>query len=359
MTRGWTPAPPPPPRRRRNYWPLGLIPALLLAALLLWPRPAQVDRQTYPLHAPAVTAEPETSPTLPEAIRAALPAGETQHLSVPTQHLMKGRMLLIDESHPLPDGYTPGDTLSVLSYTQGRVACRDLAAVSGQDTLDALTQLFAAARQERIVQYTVFAGTRSAEQQRILLTDTLADLSRDMPLEEALEAARRAVASTDCSEHQTSFAIDLRLCPVWNGAPLEQTYEASQAGRWLAEHCWEYGFIRRWPDAEPASHSCQAYHLRYVGRAHAMLMHALDATFEEYLALLHEHGVLTLYDENGAPLAAAVCSRAGEHQTSFTLPMAAIDDLSLDNTGYAIASCLFTESAEAPLSATAPTAHGQ
>lgn len=347
MTRGWMPVPPqPPPRRSRR--PLWLIPVLLLGGILFWPRPAQVDHQTYPLHAPAVTAEPAQTSPLPERIRTFLPQGETQHLSVPTQHLMKGRMLLIDEAHPLPDDYLPGDTFSVLSHTQGRVACRDLSAVSGQDTLEALAQLFAAARQERIVQFTVFAGTRSAEQQRLLLTDTLAEFSRDMPLEEALCAARLAVASVDCTEHQTAFAIDLRLCPVWNGAPLDQPYASSPAGQWLAEHCWTYGFILRWPEAKPSPHSCRAYHLRYVGRAHAMLMHALDVSFEEYLTLLHQHGILTLYNENGAPLAAAICSPAGEHQTSFTLPMAVIDDLSLDNTGYAIASCLFNESAGNP-----------
>ncbi|MBE5803762.1 MAG: D-alanyl-D-alanine carboxypeptidase family protein [Clostridiales bacterium] len=347
MTRGWTPIPPQPPKRR-SRWPVWCIPCILLAMALIIHRPAQVDTRAYPLHAPVLTPEPQPVQTLPEGIRAGLPQGERQTLSVPAQHLMKGRMLLIDETHPLPEGYAPGDTFSVLNHTQGRVTCRDLTAVSGQDTLQALAELFAAARQARIVQYTVFAGTRSADQQRILLTDTLADLSRDMPLEDALRAAREAVASVDCTEHQTPWAIDLRLCPVWNGAPLEEAFEASAAGRWLTEHCWEYGFIRRWPQAQPSGYSCHAWHFRYVGRAHAMLMHTLDASFEEYLALLRQHGSLTLYNENGAPLAAAICQRAGEHLTSFTLPLAQIDDLSLDNTGYAIASCLFTECAEVP-----------
>lgn len=355
MTRGWTPLTPQPPRRH-SRWPLAALPLVLLALMLL-PRPAQVDAHAYPLHAPAVTMVPELVPPFPERIHPSLPPGATRTLSVPTQHLEKGHMLLIDESHPLPEGYMPGDTFSVLNYTQGRVACRDQAAVSGLDTLDALAQLFVAARQERIVQFTVFAGTRSAEQHRLLLTDTLADLSRDMPLEDALRAARQAVCSPDCTEHQTPWAIDLRLCPVWNGAPLAEPYAASNAGRWLMAHAWEYGFVLRWPDAPISAHSCRPWHLRYVGRAHAMLIHALDVTFEEYLSLLHEHGILTLYDENNAPLAAAICRAAGEHQTSFNLPIAAIEDLSLDNTGYAIAACLFTSPAGASSAATAQPAH--
>ncbi len=347
MTRGWTPAPP-VPKKRSLPW-LWCIPCLMLLLVVCLPRPAQPDAHAYPLHAPAQTSPPEQVSALPANIRTDLPPGDTRHISVPVQHLAKGRMLLIDESHPLPEGYTPGDTLSVLNYTQGMVDCRDIAAVSGQDTLDALRELFFAARQNRIVQFTVFAGTRSAEQQRILLTDTLADLSRDMPLEDALRAARMAVSSVDCTEHQTPWAIDLRLCPVWNGTPLSTPYQATDAGQWLIRHCWEFGFIRRWPDTSPEAHSCRAFHLRYVGKVHAMLMHTLDVSFEEYLALLHDHGALTLYNENGAPLATAVCSRAGEHLTSFTLPSSGeIEDLSLDNTGYAIAAVLFSGSAASP-----------
>lgn len=349
MVRGWSPSPPPPQPARPRRWPLWCIPLLLLAALVWWPRPAQVDRQVYPLHAPVEKKEVQPVSTLPACVRPGLPEGiPTQQLTVPTQHLMKGKLLLIDESHPLPDGYTPADTFAVLNHTQGRVACRDLTAVSGEDTLSALTELFAAARNDRILQFTVFAGTRSGEQQRILLTDTLAYLSRDMPLESALLAAREAVASPDCSEHQTAWAVDVRLCPIWNGTPLDTPYAATEAGRWLLAHSWEYGFIHRWPDAQPAAHSCRAWHLRYVGRSHALLMHALDVPFEDYLALLHQHGSLTLYDENNAPLAAAVCRSAGEHQTSFTLPCGEIDDLSLDNTGWAVAACLFTESCGSP-----------
>ena len=347
MTRGWSPVPPVPKKRNRPW--LWCIPCLFILPLLLIPRPAQPDAHTYPLHTPVYTAPQEPHATLPPNVYASLPQGDTRRLSVPYQHLVKGRMLLIDEAHPLPDGYIPGDTLSILNHTQGRVDCRDLTAVSGQDTLNALRDLFLAARQNRIVQFTVFAGTRSAEQQRILLTDTLADLSRDMPLEDALRAAREAVCSVDCTEHQTPWAIDLRQCPVWNGPPLATPYTATEAGRWLTEHAWEYGFILRWPDAAPADHSCRAWHLRYVGRAHAMLMHALNVTFEEYLILLRQHGVLTLCNENGAPLATAVCCSAGEHLTSFTLPVQGqVEDLSLDNTGWAIAAVLFSGSAASP-----------
>lgn len=340
MTRGWFPIPPAPPQHKRRWWPLFL---LLSAALLLVPHPAQVDTHAAPIQAPAPTEKP-----LPACIQPGLPVGDTTEAVYTNVELMQGRLLLVDEDHPLPSGYVPADTFGVLRTTQGLVECRDLAAVSGQDTLSALTSLFAAGRQARFVQLTVFAGTRSAEQQRILLTDTLASLARDMPLPQAMAAAVEAVGSVNCSEHQLSWAVDIRLCPLWNGVPLSQSYDETPAGQWLAEHCWEHGFIRRWPDAPIADHSCRAYHLRYVGQAHAMLMHALNATLEEYLSMLHQHGTLTLYDEKGAPLACAVCLPATERQTVFTLPVAQMEDVSLDNTGYAVAACLFTAGSADP-----------
>lgn len=340
MTRGWTPATPVPPKHKGRWRVLLLLPLL---AVLFLPRPAQVDVRTMPEATPLPTAEP-----LPACVQPGLPAGETTQVSYDTDALLQGRLLLVDEDHPLPEGYTPANTFGILRTTQGWVECRDLAAVSGQDTLDALAALFAAARQARFVQFTVFAGTRSAEQQRILLTDTLADLARDMPLAQAMEGAVEAVGSVNCSEHQLAWAVDIRLCPLWNGAPSTQPYEETAAGQWLIAHCHEYGFIRRWPHATVADHCCRAFHLRYVGQAHAMLMNALNVTLEEYLALLHQHGTLTLYSEKGAPLAAAVCLPAGERQTLFALPAATVEDASLDNTGYAVVSCLFSASAAAP-----------
>lgn len=346
MTRGWLPATPAPSRPRGRWRVFFLFSLLLLIALLFLPRPAQEDKHT--LSSETSEASSSAVNALPACVQPGLPRGETTQVSYSTDALLQGHLLLVDEGHPLPEGYIPANTFGILSKTQGRVECRDLAAVSGEDTLNALTELFAAAKQARFVQFTVFAGTRSAEQQRILLTDTLASFARDMPLAQAMEAAVEAVGTVNCSEHQLAWAVDIRQCPLWNGAPLAQPYEESAAGQWLAEHCWAYGFIRRWPQAPVADHCCRAYHLRYVGKAHAMLIHALNVTLEEYLALLHQHGTLTLYNEKGDPLAAAVCLPAGERQTKFTLPLAQVEDASLDNTGYAVASCLFSAETAAP-----------
>ena len=351
--RGYRPAPRSDRSARRlSRAALLLAPVLvLLLALGLVPRAAAPEAQTVAL--PAQTAAPKQAFSLPACVREGLAEGYAlRQLAVPVHRLRMGRMLLIDERHPLPEDYAPADTLNILSASGGRATCRDLSAVLGEDALEALSAMLTAARQEKHMGLVVFAGARSPEQQRILLTDTLAALSRDMPLEEALSAARAAVASPGCSEHQTAWAVDIRVCPQWNGAPLAEAMEESADGQWLLEHCWRYGFIRRYPEADPRDGSCRAYHLRYVGYAHAMLMHALGLSLEDYLALLHRCGALTLYDEAaGVPLCSAVCAEAGERQALFTLPEeAVVEDLSLDNLGWAAAACLYqaTSPAGAP-----------
>ena len=342
--RGYRPKPQSTHSARRFPRAVLLVPALALIAAvwLLLPRAAAPDAQTFAM--PAQTAPPRQAFTLPDSVRKGFPEGYALgQLAMPETRLREGRMLLIDDSHPLPEGYTPADTLNILNASGGRATCRDLSAVLGEDALDALSAMLTAARQEKHMGLVVFAGSRSPEQQRILLTDTLAALSRDMGLDEALSAARSAVASPGYSEHQTAWAVDIRVCPQWNGAPLAESMEESADGRWLMENCWRYGFIRRYPGADPRDGSCRAYHLRYVGCAHASLMHALDLSLEDYLSLLHRHRTLTLYDgESGAPLCSAVCMEAEGRQTLFILPVdASVEDLSLDNLGCAVASCVY------------------
>lgn len=327
-----------PVLRRRSV--LMLLALLLLPLLLAQPAEftASAPATSAPLH-----AAPPPAPTLPPCVRPGLPEGvPTQRIAVPLRRLMKGLVLVVDEAHPLPDGYPGVDAVSVQVHSRGEVTCRDASAVLAVEALDALEALYAAAQADRVIQLTVFSGARSREQQRSLMTETFALLCRELPAEAALAQARGAVASPDCSEHQTGYAVDVRVCPVWNGWPEEGPLEQSTAGRWLCEHAWRFGFIRRWPEAEPDGLSCRAYHFRYVGRAHAAIMHALGCTLEEYLQLLHTTGALTLYNENNVPAASAVCTVLGERSAAFRLPAGSTtEDLSMDNLGYAVASCLY------------------
>ena len=59
-----------------------------------------------------------------------------------------------------------------------------------------------------------------------------------MTPEEAAAKADNIVAAAGTSEHETGLSADL---------------VGEDAKKWLAEHCWEYGFILRYPEEKAIS----------------------------------------------------------------------------------------------------------
>lgn len=66
------------------------------------------------------------------------------------------------------------------------------------------------------------------------------------------------------SEHQTGLAIDFSS---HEGCSLEQCYAQTKAGRWLAEHAVEYGYILRFPHHQQrvTGYVFEPWHYRYMG----------------------------------------------------------------------------------------------
>lgn len=83
------------------------------------------------------------------------------------------------------------------------------------------------------------------------------------------------------SEHQTGLAIDV--------STLKSTldnFESTPEFKWISEHCYEYGFILRYPkDKEKLTgYAYESWHYRYVGKKVAKEIHDLGITFDEYYA---------------------------------------------------------------------------
>lgn len=89
------------------------------------------------------------------------------------------------------------------------------------------------------------------------------------------------------SEHHTGLAFNLSVYPSDGDKIGEGTY------KWITDNCWQYGFIRRYPDNKSALTSVNddPNHFRYVGVAHACYMHLNGLCLEEYLELLRERNV--------------------------------------------------------------------
>lgn len=105
------------------------------------------------------------------------------------------------------------------------------------------------------------------------------------------------VATYSCapgtSDHQTGLAVDI----VDLGLPSEylhliQAYGETESGKWLAENCWKFGFVLRFPpDKEEITGIIyEPWHFRFVGRTHAAEMRELNMCLEEYTEHLESIG---------------------------------------------------------------------
>ena len=107
-------------------------------------------------------------------------------------------------------------------------------------------------------------------------------LELEWELEEAKKEAAKSVAVPGTSEHQLGLAVDiLDLSYPY----LNENQASTPAQKWLMEHCYEYGFILRYPvgTTEITGIIFEPWHYRYVGVEIAQEIMNLGITLEEYL----------------------------------------------------------------------------
>lgn len=100
-------------------------------------------------------------------------------------------------------------------------------------------------------------------------------------------AADRVSARPGHSEHQTGLAVDL-ITPDDPSCDFDQCFATTPAGRWLAQHAGEYGFLIRYAAGNEAitGYRPEPWHLRYVGRPLATSMRSAGiTTLEQFLGV--------------------------------------------------------------------------
>ncbi len=137
---------------------------------------------------------------------------------------------------------------------------------------DPLVKMLADYEEEVGVEYTFNSAYRTWKEQTTILEYRTLEHMRDygMSFEEARAKALETVAIPDTSEHQLGLSVDLV------GATIN---------KWLAENCWEYGFILRYPQGKQhiTGITNEPWHFRYVGREVSMDMKDSGLCLEEYL----------------------------------------------------------------------------
>ncbi len=157
---------------------------------------------------------------------------------------------VVNKTYPLPSDYAPGGLTA-----ETNAAFKKLAAGAAADGLNIY----------------VISGYRSYTKQQSTYLYWCNVYGN--------QYADRISARPGFSEHQLGMAIDVNS--------LEESFADTAEGKWLKEHCWEYGFIIRYPKEKEqlTGYAYEPWHIRYLGKDLAKKVTESGLCLEEYFGI--------------------------------------------------------------------------
>lgn len=103
--------------------------------------------------------------------------------------------------------------------------------------------------------------------------------------EQATDQASKWVTIPGTSEHEIGLSLDIIDIKY---QILDEKQENTSVQKWLMEHCYEYGFILRYPTDKKdiTKINYEPWHYRYVGVKDAMIIKEKGYCLEEYIEYL-------------------------------------------------------------------------
>lgn len=173
-------------------------------------------------------------------------------------------LTLIDPEHPVPSDSAPF------------VPFRDTELLLREEVIPSLERLLSDAKEQTGEKLLIMSSYRTSEEQQELYEEDPSTASRP-----------------GSSEHESGLALDLYVYQYAG-----KNFIKTDAGRWVNEHCQDYGFVIRYPFGKKSvtGFSYEPWHIRYVGTPHAEIMYQNHWTLEEYLKQLTP-GVFYQYED--------------------------------------------------------------
>lgn len=168
--------------------------------------------------------------------------------------------IIVNKVAPIPSSYSPADLTNV--------------SIGGQLRKEAnsnLNQLLKSSNEDKVVLKSI-SSYRSYSRQQTLYSNYVA---KDGQIKADTYSARPGH-----SEHQTGWAIDFGS----TSCDLQECFGNTEAGKWLANNSYRFGFILRYPiDKEPITgYQYEPWHYRYVGVELAKELFETKLTMEEF-----------------------------------------------------------------------------
>ena len=178
-------------------------------------------------------------------------------------------ILLVNRWNPLPDDYEPEE----LVWAE----CGRQMTPEAAEAVDRMIADCRAAGLNPMVR----SSYRTIAEQQGLLNNKIAEYGYD--------TAIQIVAIPGTSEHHTGLAIDISDSSYTS---LNRQQGQTAVSKWLNEHCWDYGFIVRYPDdtTDITGIIYEPWHYRYVGLELAQELKENGLCLEAYLDQLTNDG---------------------------------------------------------------------
>lgn len=179
------------------------------------------------------------------------------------------RLVLINKQHPIPDDYE-----FTLTTITGSMKC-------DERILEDLLLMLQAAKNDNVNLIICSPYRTDASQVSIFERHVKAYMNKGLNYIDSFKLASQEATVPGYSEHQVGLSIDIYTA---SHMILDDAYGETEAGRWLAENCSDYGFILRYPKGKEyiTSIGYEPWHFRYVGREAAKIIMSGGITLEEF-----------------------------------------------------------------------------
>lgn len=284
------------------------------------------------------------------------PVNGSQVVTASRQEALTGGLLLVNRWHELPADFATveGYIKSVGTETKFKVPVTSRSVSLFPNAISAVQKMVEDAKKEGLEYFILRQGYRSMKTQ-MEAWQKVADKHKDKTGDTLTEAVRKTVSYPGTSDYQTglSFEVDLysKEDPVVNNTD----FQKSEQAKFLNENGWKYGIIFRFPAAGyPYAETVDKDHVtgvrnkslkmnayRYVGVAHATVMHIKGFALEEYIDFLRQHPHIMVY-EDGVLKYEIFRQNEMEVSQNVTLPDNAVSySVSSDNLGGLIVAVNF------------------
>lgn len=185
--------------------------------------------------------------------------------------------VIVNKHNKLPDNFVPSDLVSINTTTYDITEIAGVPAKYARNVIklelvNDLKDFFSAAKKDGHNLYPTTAYRSYTWQNELYTTYK----NRD-----GKEKADTYSARPGNSEHQTGYAIDLANYDV------QRKRLSEDDELWIKQNCYKYGFILRYTEENKhiTRYIAESWHIRYVGKEAAKIIHENDLSLEEYVDL--------------------------------------------------------------------------